>query len=407
MVITSIFLITSHWNSESDRVFSGIVAICLIVGFNLSLLLIKEIPTPWGTIQTRTDAIDAFRWCVNFPLDIYIVWNIEADLSSAVIIWLLLTFGAMTEVYGRRHKLISVGAAVISFCVLIYIYDADLKTQTYLIACYLSLVFILWKLQQYVSDEMLQAVQAQIERQNMEREAETLQRNAAIGHSTRAINHELNTLIGIANLSLFQIESKNQTDSLDNEIERLNKSLSYMTRVSSLILDGLGNRNAAERTISLAELHSDLKLLLCINTDFYLNQLKLEFPDDASDYQFLERTGSTYLIIHNLVKNAHEAVTEKYGRHPDGLIRIKATVENNILHLSVSDNGTGMSTQEISDVQNQIGVTKKLEGHGLGLKFVKSECDKNGMKLLINSVPNDYSLFTIQIALISQGLLAK
>lgn len=408
MLVTSVFLIVSHWSAESDRVFSGIIAICLIVSFNLSLLLVKEIPTPWGIIQTRTDAVDAFRWCVNFPLDIYIVWSIDANLASAVIIWLLLTFGAMTEVYGRKHKLISVGVAFISFCVLIvYVYNIDLKTQIYLIICYLSLVFILWKLQQYISDGMLQVVQEQVERQNVEREAEILQRNAAIGHSTRAINHELNTLIGIANISMYQIASKSKTDSLSQEIDRINKSLSYMTRVSSLILDGLGNRHAAKRIISLAELHADLKLLLCIDTDFYLKQLALEFPDNAADYQFMERTGSTYLIMHNLVKNAHEAVTEKYGRHPDGLIRIKATVEENMLHLSVSDNGRGMSAQEIEDIHNQIASTKKLEGHGLGLKFVKSECDKNGMKLLINSVPNDFSLFTIQISLVYPGLVAK
>ena len=235
----------------------------------------------------------------------------------------------MTEVFARKYKIITVCAAIISFLVLIlWVYSPDLKTQIYVVACYLSMVFILWKLQQYIGDEMLRVVEEQVERKQIENEAETLQRDAAIGHSTRAINHELNTLIGVANISTFQIDSKNKSADIAQELERLNKSLSYMGRVSSLILDGLGNGNASKRVITLAELYDDLKLLLCFDSEFYLEQLQFDFPEDASRYAFEERTGSTYLIIHNLVKNSHEAVLAKYGRDPSGLIQIKAEVEN-------------------------------------------------------------------------------
>ena len=400
MMITSVFLIASHWKPDDDRVLSGLIVVVVIVAFNLSMILIKEIPTPWGTIVARTDTSDMLRWCINFPLDIYILWSIDADMASIVSIWLLLTFGAMTEVYSRKCKLITVGAAITSFLVLIlFVYEIELKTEIYVTACYLSLVFILWKLQQYIGDEMLRVLQEQIERKQIENEAETLQRDAAIGHSTRAINHELNTLIGVANISTFQIEAKNKSADITEEIERLNKALSYMSRVSSLILDGLGSQNASKRTISLAELQDDLKLLLCLDSEFYLEQLKFEFPEGAADYKFGERTGSTYLIIHNLVKNSHEAVIAKYGRAPSGVIQIKAEVENNSIYISVYDNGVGMSSQEIKDIHNQISITTKLDGHGLGLKFVKSECVKNGMEVTISSVPNEYSLFKIKIPL--------
>lgn len=398
MMITSVFLIASHWKADDDRVFYGLIAIFIIIAFNLSMLMVKTIPTPWGKIPARSDAFDALRWCINFPLDIYVAWSIDPDLVSVVCIWLLLTFGAMTEVYERKYKVISTGAAILSFLVIIlFIYPPDLKTQIYVIACYLSVVFILWKLQQYIADEMLRVVQEQVERKQIENEAEALQRDAAIGHSTRAINHELKTLIGVANISTFQIQAKNKSDGISEEIERLNKSLSYMSRVSSLILDGLGSRNASKRIISLKELHDDLKLLLCLDSEYFLDQLHFEFPQDAADYEFEERTGSTYLIIHNLVKNSFDAVSAKYGKDPTGMVRIKAAIENNEIHISVYDNGDGMSDQEIQDIHDQISITTKLDGHGLGLKFVKSECVKNGMDVTIQSVPNEYSLFTIKM----------
>lgn len=398
MLTTSVFLIASHWKPNDDKVFLGLIAVFVIVAFNLSMLMVKEIPTPWGKIPARSDAFDTFRWCINFPIDIYIVWSIEADMASIVSIWLLLTFGAMTEVYARRYKLITVGVAIISFLILVLlVYRPELKTQIYITACYLSLVFILWKLQQYIGDEMLRVLKEQIERKEIENEAEMLQRDAAIGHSTRAINHELNTLIGVANISTFQIEAKNKSSDITEEIERLNKSLSYMGRVSSLILDGLGSWHASKRIISLAELCDDLKLLLCLDSEFYLEQLRFEFPENAENYEFEERTGSTYLIIHNLVKNAYEAVLGRHGRAPSGVIKIKARIADDNIFLSVYDNGIGMSSQEIEDIHNQISITTKLDGHGLGLKFVKSECVKNGMDVVINSVPNQYSLFEIKV----------
>lgn len=398
MMITSVFLVASHWDTGNDRIFSGIVAVCLIVVFNLTMLKVKKVPTPWGPIPARTDAFDSLRWCINFPIDIFIVWSIDANLASVVSIWLLLTFGAMTEVYARKYKLITVGAAFISLVVIIFgIYDVEWKTEVYLIACYLSLVFTLWKLQSYISDEMQRVLVEQIERKQVEDEAKNLQRDAAIGHSTRAINHELNTLIGVANMSTFLIQSKNQSEQIDKEIHRLSKSLSYMERVSSLILDGLGSRNATKRSLSLGELYDDLKLLLCVDTDYYLKQLTFDFPEEILGCQFQERTGSTYLILHNLVKNAHEAVYEKYGRSPEGVIQLQVSVGNDDIQISVFDNGVGMSAQKIVDIQQKSELSQKPGGHGLGMKFVTSECESNGMKLTIESKLGEYSLFTLKV----------
>ena len=400
MLTTSFFLIVSHWEAGNDKIMYGILTICLIVIFNLSLCLVTEIPTPWGNIPARSDAFDALRWCINFPLDIYIIYSLEANLAAAVIAWLLLTFGAMTEVYSQRSKLLTISVAFSSFCILIFrLYETELRTQVYLVAGYMSLVFILWKLQQYIGDEMARVLNEKLERKHLENEANALQRDAAIGHSTRAIQHELNTLIGVANLSVMQIDAHNKSDSIHHEIERLDKSLSYMGQVSSLILDGLGNRHANKRIISLAELEKDLRLLLCIDADYYLANIEFDFPDNAEHILFEERTGSIYLVIHNLVKNAHDAITEKHGKQSSGQIRIRALKKNNTLEISIYDNGIGLSEQVLSDIKNRCQLSNKLNGHGLGMRFVQSECDKNHMQLQIESVEHKFSVFTLHIAL--------
>lgn len=399
MIATSLFLVISHWETTNQRIVIGLVMIVCLVAMNVTLSVLPRITTSWGNIEPRSDAFDALRWCVNFPIDLFIVWSLDAHEAAAMSAWLLLTFGAMVDVHRPRYKLITMSVAFISFCFLVlWFYPTDTRTQIYLIACYLGLIFILWKLERYVVQEMYQVFAERWQREKIEHEAEGLQRQAVIGYSTRAINHELNTLIGVATLSTERIRER-QLAGLDTakDIERLERSLSYMRKVSSLILDGLGSENAMKRQLSLAELQNDLRLLLCSGVVQCQARLEFDFPMNAADYWFEERTGSTYLILHNLAKNAHEAVKAKFGDHVGGIIRISATVEDNKLTLSVYDNGVGMTEQQVSNIRQQLITSTKLNGHGLGLQFVWRECQENGFELQVDSEKDEFSCFSVFI----------
>lgn len=400
MVVTTLFLVLSHWQPGNDRVFSGMVVIVVVAGLNVWLSLLKVISTPWGAISARSDAFDTLRWCVNFPFDVYIAWSLNAHEAAAVIAWLLLTFGALTEVHQPRNKLITMGAAFSSFCVLVlWLYPTDLRTEVYLIACYLGLAFILWKLERYVAAEMAAVFAERLQRERVEREAEGLQREAAIGHSTRAINHEMNTLIGVARLSAERIGERQVGEDTAKDVVRLEKALSYMERVSRLILDDLGSETVVKRRISLAELQDDLRLLLCNGVTHCQARLEFDFPANAADYWFEERTGSTYLILHNLAKNAYEAVLAKFDGQPGGVIRVSAAVEGERLVLAVYDNGVGMSAQQVEDIRRQVVVSGKIDGHGLGLQFVWRECVGNGFELVVESGEGEFCRFRVRIAL--------
>lgn len=398
MVLTTVFLVLSHWQPDNDRVFSGMVVIMVVAGLNVWLSLLKAIPTPWGAIAARSDTFDTLRWCINFPFDVYIAWSLNAHEAAAVIAWLLLTFGALTEVHQPRNKLITVGAAFSSFCALVFwLYPTDLRTEVYLIACYLGMVFILWKLERYVAAEMAMVFTERLQRERVEREAEGLQREAAIGHSTRAINHEMNTLIGVARLSAARIGERYEGAATAKDVVRLEKALSYMERVSRLILDDLGSETVAKRRISLAELQGDLRLLLCNGVTHCQARLEIDFPPNAADCWFEERTGSTYLILHNLAKNAYEAVLAKFDGQPGGVIRVSAAVEGERLMLAVYDNGVGMSAQQVEDIRRQVVVSGKIDGHGLGLQFVWRECVRNGFALAVESGERECCRFSITV----------
>ncbi|QTR54126.1 ATP-binding protein [Thiothrix unzii] len=399
LAFAAVFLVAGHWNNDSKMLWQGLVAAIVLTLLNIALSLLQSIPTRWGEMRIRSDTFDTLRWCINFPFDVFILWSLGVQQAAATTIWLLLTFAAMVDVHKPRNKLVTIAAAFAGFCALVFwVFPTDWGTELYLVSCYLGLVFILWKLERYVAQEMAAVFTERGQRERVEREAETLQREAAIGHSTRAINHELNTLIGVARLSAERIRERQTNDTAEKDLQRLERALSYMAKVSALVLDDLGSQHATKRLLSLAELQDDLRLLLCNGVTHCHARLEFDFPPNAADYRFEERTGSTYLILHDLAKNAYEAVQEKFGEQPGGIIRISAAVEGEKLVLSVYDNGVGMTAQQVEDIRQQVATSSKVSGHGLGLQFVWRECSLNNFSLLMTARSNVNSNFSIIIA---------
>lgn len=394
-----VMLLIMYWQTDDARVVSGLIVIAVVGGINFLLAFSKQIPTPWGTIQARSDTVDTLRWSITFLFDAYIVWALSFHEALAVILWLIVTFCALLTPHRPRNKLILASVASLTFCILVFLlYPTDLRTEIGLIISYFSLIFILWKLERHFADEMEQVFTERLHRERVEREAEALQREAAIGHSTRAINHELNTLIGVAGLSAERIRQRQKEGGdVSNDLDRLEKSISYMRKVSQLVLDDLGNEKTVRRCISLAELQDDLSLLLCNGVTHCQVRLEFDFPPNAGDYWFEERTGSTYLILHNLAKNAYEAVMEKFGGKLGGVIRISAHPADRQLRLMVYDNGIGMSVEQLADIHQQVAKSSKINGHGLGLRFVQRECLHNGFELAIESEMGLYSCVSIQL----------
>jgi nitrogen fixation/metabolism regulation signal transduction histidine kinase len=107
----------------------------------------------------------------------------------------------------------------------------------------------------------------------------------------------------------------------------------------------------------------DMRLLL--EHDNPLIKFTQQFPSDAEQYCFWERTGATYLMLYNLVKNACEAVTDRFKGEVGGIVELKAVVINNQVLISIKDNGGGMSQEQMVAVLVSVhAVCSGLEANG-------------------------------------------
>lgn len=96
-------------------------------------------------------------------------------------------------------------------------------------------------------------------------------------------------------------------------------------------------------------------------------------------------------ILRNLIANALKFTPE------GGFINIEATMRNQLVEISVRDNGLGMSTERLTKLFNGERYTSRgtagEKGSGLGLTMVKSLVEKNGGTISAESKEGEGSVF--------------
>ncbi len=124
------------------------------------------------------------------------------------------------------------------------------------------------------------------------------------------------------------------------------------------------------------------------NIELHFN--KFENVYAFSDYYMI------YTVVTNLVSNAIKFTKAK------GEISIQVTEENEMLKISIQDNGVGMlddQIQKLFKIEHSISRlgTEKEKGTGLGLLLCKEFIDKNGGELWVESEINKGSTFNFTL----------
>ena len=201
---------------------------------------------------------------------------------------------------------------------------------------------------------------------------------AMIGHQSRAIAHEINNIVGVMTLAIGHETIKSEKI-LTSAAERLRKLCSTMTKA--------GKQSSTKVTTSVTTIVDEVRTLLIPFVKFQSAELDIvaepNTNENGQEFLFEESEGSTYLILHNLVKNAVEAGV---GLHRYIQIRMEVTIAHesptgNIARFRVSDNGMGMTEMQMSRYLSGDLESSKELGNGLGGKFVRDNCLENGFQL--------------------------
>lgn len=232
-----------------------------------------------------------------------------------------------------------------------------------------------------------------------------MQKLESIGRLTAGIAHDFNNVVacmlGYNEMNLFVSESLSD-ETLRAELEKNTKQIaSAGQRAVSLIEkmmsycrhSGIKERIDVKPTIEV--INEVLEMLLPALT----SQIRLEVALECDQIIQID-TIELHQIIVNLAVNARDAMKEFGGIITISLktatnikaccVACTAMIEGDFIKLSVSDNGTGIDPEIISQIFDPFFTTKKQgEGTGLGLFAVSGIVHRAGGHLLIDSNLNE------------------
>jgi sensor histidine kinase regulating citrate/malate metabolism len=127
--------------------------------------------------------------------------------------------------------------------------------------------------------------------------------------------------------------------------------------------------------------------LLAVKSNFaYENNINLEVDFEAPLTYISINDNDLISIISNIIDNAFEAVCKKSIKE-GRVVSVCGYVEDEIYHLSISNNGNMIPKENLNKIFENGFSTKKnnIGDHGLGLYIVRQLVSKNDGKITVSS----------------------
>ena len=222
------------------------------------------------------------------------------------------------------------------------------------------------------------------------------QKNAAWGEVAKRLAHEIKNPLTPIQLSAERLQHKLATELNDKSAQILQRStqtivqqveamksmvddFSEYARPSKKQIQLINMNNLVNEVITLYSFHSKINFVIS------LNHTKVEIEGDPV---------SIRQVLHNLIKNAQEAIDN------EGQIKVilDIVLRNNIEYaeLAIYDNGQGIDSKQIETVFEPY-VTTKTKGTGLGLAIVKKIIEEHGGAIWVDTTYNNGAGFIIQL----------
>ncbi|MCK6616285.1 MAG: HAMP domain-containing histidine kinase [Cyclobacteriaceae bacterium] len=248
-----------------------------------------------------------------------------------------------------------------------------------------AIIYFLTTLNQH-SERILQNQNAQLAKANTELD----QFAYSVSHDLRA---PLSSILGLINLyNLAKTES--EKDSLVALIS------GRVNTLDQFIRDILDNSRNSRTEIKLEEVKLPVMIRQVISQlshmrDFGKQELQLQVPET---FNIVTDAGRLRIILSNLISNA---VKYYDPAKPNPYIRISAGIENPHWHLTVEDNGLGISDNHRGKLFDMFyRAHAHGEGSGLGLYIVNEVCKKMGGSISVKTVYGEGSSFTVSLPLL-------
>lgn len=212
------------------------------------------------------------------------------------------------------------------------------------------------------------------------------------------LTHELKTPVFSIGLATKILEKQNEGK--QSEVITLLKEQTERLKILIDKVLELGSLESRKQVMTLTEVDfHDTISNLCSQFQTIAELEGFIFTSQIADTPFRIKAEESHLenAINNLLDNA-----KKYSDNPK--ISLIAKKENNYLSIKITDNGIGLSQREKERIFEKYyrvtqGDTHKVQGHGLGLSYVKEIIKRHKGKIVVASEPSNGTQITLLIPL--------
>jgi signal transduction histidine kinase len=213
------------------------------------------------------------------------------------------------------------------------------------------------------------------------------ERLAAIGQVAGGVAHELRNPLNVVKTSAyFLLNARNPSP--EKRAEHLQRIERHVVLADNVIT-ALTNFSR----LPVPNL-KPFPVLPCVQETLEFNalpdtiQVALDFPSGLPDV--LADKNQINIVLSNLIRNAREAMPQ------GGKLSISARLADAMIDLAVSDTGTGIAPELLSQIMEPLYSTK-ARGLGLGLAISRAILDKNKGSLRVESELGKGSTFTLRL----------
>ncbi len=219
--------------------------------------------------------------------------------------------------------------------------------------------------------------------QEIDRRKEAL---AEIGATVSSINHEIGNIISPLSHLLTKAISSPEQDKSNKCISSALDRVNMMEKLSGELREFYKNPEITPRSTSLAiVVESALCDLRASNTSWSEpDKIGLETNVWADPQKFRQ-------VILNLLKNAHESISESPGK----VWSIHATTANDQVNIQINDSGPGIQDKNLKRIFEPFYSTKNDRGTGLGLAVVRRIVEAHGAQISVSSQLNVRTTFSL------------
>ena len=240
------------------------------------------------------------------------------------------------------------------------------------------------------------------ERRSMAMRTAQAERMESLGALAGGLAHDFNNLLFVT-LGNLQLMAMNETVTKDEKLAKfLSRSMAAVERgaeITKSLLAVARSQPLEETAVSLADLIKGL-LPLVKQAVGAGRTVEVDIPDP--NLHLLVDAGRLQSCILNLAFNSRDAMG------PTGSVRIAARRRDDMIELSVSDDGAGMPADVVARAFEPFFTTKKAgSGTGLGLATVYAFAQQSGGTATLESRPGAGTTVTLVLPLHVPGAASE